>query len=139
MAGYWKCQIKCFLEYIFSKKVLKYEKERSRYILGKKTENQKFLNFDIFFGFMTTLERDIYVAYKMIVKVISDLKDTRENIEENFTNWFEFAVQMSESVGAEQKCQELPVAGVDFAVMLKAKMLKVITRGRSASHPWMML
>ena len=39
----------------------------------------------------------------MIDKVISDFKDTQENIEENFTDWSKFTVQMSNSVSVEQK------------------------------------
>ena len=42
--------------------------------------------------------QDIYQAYHMIDQVLSDLKDVKNNIEEEFSAWFKFAVDMGASV-----------------------------------------
>ena len=41
----------------------------------------------------------IYQAYHMIDHVLSDLKHVKNNIEEEFSVWFKFAVDMAASVG----------------------------------------
>ena len=48
---------------------------------------------------------DIYHAYHMIDQVISDLKDTKRDIEHEFKGWFKFATDMAASVGVDpEKC-----------------------------------
>ena len=43
----------------------------------------------------------IYHAYHMIDQVISDLKDTKRNIESGFKGWFKFATDMAACVGVD--------------------------------------
>ena len=45
--------------------------------------------------------QDIYQAYCMIDKVLSDLRDIQSNIYTESKVWFTFAVDMSKSVGVE--------------------------------------
>ena len=45
--------------------------------------------------------RDIYQAYHMIDRVVSDLSDVKKNIENEFSGWYKFAVDMGASVGVQ--------------------------------------
>ena len=45
--------------------------------------------------------QDIYHAYDMIDQIISDLKDAKRNIENEFKEWFKFATDMATSVGVD--------------------------------------
>ena len=45
--------------------------------------------------------QDIYHAYHMIDQVISDLNDTKRDIENEFKRWFKFAIDMAASVGVD--------------------------------------
>ena len=42
---------------------------------------------------------DIYVAYHMIDEVIDQLRSYRDNIDDEFSEWYNFAVSMSEKIG----------------------------------------
>lgn len=43
--------------------------------------------------------QDIYQAYRMINQVINDLRETKNNIDEEFHHWYEMACEMAKSVG----------------------------------------
>ena len=43
----------------------------------------------------------MYHAYHMTDQVISDLKDAKRDIENEFKGWFKFATDMAASVGVD--------------------------------------
>ena len=43
--------------------------------------------------------QDIYQAYQTIDQVINDLRETKDNMDEEFHHWYEMACEMAKSVG----------------------------------------
>ena len=43
--------------------------------------------------------QDIYQAYQMIYQVINDLRETKDDMDEEFHHWYEMACEMAKSVG----------------------------------------
>ena len=43
--------------------------------------------------------QDIYQAYQMIDQVINDLREKKDNMDEEFHHWYEMACEMAKSVG----------------------------------------
>ena len=72
-------------------------------------------------------KQDIYQAYHMIDQVLSDLKDVKNNIVEEFSAWFKFTVDMVASVVTHQDNQGQKNAEIILKIMFRALIMKVTT------------
>ena len=51
--------------------------------------------------------QDIYEAYKMIDQVINDLRETKDDMDEKFHQWYEMACELAKSVDVCLRNREL--------------------------------
>ena len=70
------------------------------------------LLFAVSFSALEQEYQDIYHAYHITDQVISDLKDTKRDIENHFTGWFKFATDMAPPVCVDPKYLERQSVGV---------------------------
>ena len=70
---------------------------------------------------------DIYHAYHMAHQVISDLKDTKRDIENEFKAWFKFATDVAASVDVNLKSLKRQSVGIVSGIMFLVLTVRVTT------------